>query len=97
MLIRLPVSEGSYLSTAIAPVTKSRVGRRSKDPTDVIRIKADLARKLSQVCTRRGTSSPDFLDPVIRPFIEAEYRKMAQEIAEELNSEEQPEPRRRQK
>lgn len=71
------------MSVDTLPVTTSRVGRRSKDPTGVIRIKADLADMFSQVCTRRKVSMADALDPVIRPFIEAEYDKMADEIADE--------------
>lgn len=72
------------MSVAEFVVTKSRVGRRSKDPTAVIRVKRDLADKLSQVCTRRKASMADMLDPIIRPFIESEYTKMAQELANEL-------------
>lgn len=66
--------------------TTAVMAKRSKDPTSPVRIKDDLARKAAQICARKGIGTAEFLDSIIRPFVEEEYVSMAKDIADEIKA-----------
>lgn len=64
-------------------VTTAPMPRRSKDPTEPVRLKADLAHKIGIICAHLGVGAAELLDEALRDFIEQKYREVAKEIAED--------------
>jgi len=62
---------------------------RTADPadaagTDLIRVNADLARKIAVVVQWDRTTTAKLLDPQLRGFVEKEYARVVSEMSKEV-------------
>ena len=81
---------GATLAAMPRKPKKKADGQEARPATDVVRIEADLARKVSIIATVTGTSVSDLLSPHLRPFIEREFAKAVQKLNAETRGEDAP-------
>jgi len=56
----------------------------SKQPTDVVRVEADLARMLAIISTATGESISDIISPILRPLVSRRYEEVVRQLGEEV-------------
>lgn len=73
--------------------TLSPMPRKSKEPTKVIRIRADLVDMIDIITAHTHVSVGDLLDPVLRPFVEKKHREAVGQLKAQVFGDKKRPPR----
>lgn len=80
----------------MGPVTLTRMGRKrtkadatagDQKKTGIVRVDADLVRKLSIISTATGQEVKDIVSPVLRPHIERLYADVVKQLGQDVAKE----------
>lgn len=64
--------------------TRPALPDKKKRKTAPLTVKAELHEKIAVICARRGIEISEFVDPILRPVVLAEYARVVREMAAEV-------------